>query len=48
MLIKFSKEVILGIIIGGNSYCNNSLELGGITLQDRMMRSDFQWPRKPK
>jgi hypothetical protein len=46
--IKFTEEVILGIILGGTSQCNSSLELGGATLQDRMVRSDFQWPGKPR
>jgi hypothetical protein len=46
-LIKFTEEVILGTIIGGTSQCNSSLESGGTGLQDRMMRSNFQWPRKP-
>jgi hypothetical protein len=48
MLIKFTEEVILGTILGGTSQCNNSLESGGTTLQDRMMRSDFQWSGKPQ
>jgi hypothetical protein len=47
-LIKFTEEVILGTILGGTSQCNSSLESGGTTLQDRMMRSDFQWPGKPQ
>jgi hypothetical protein len=47
-LIKFTKEVILGTILGGTSQCNSSLELRGTTLQDRMMKSDFQWPGKPQ
>jgi hypothetical protein len=46
-LIKFTEEVILGTILGGTSQCNSSLESGGRGLQDRMMRSDFQWPGKP-
>jgi hypothetical protein len=46
--IKFTEEVILGTILGGTSQCNSSLELGGITLQDRMTRSDFQWLGKPQ
>jgi hypothetical protein len=46
--IKFTEEVILGTILGGTSQCNSSLESGGATLQDRMVRSDFQWPRKPQ
>jgi hypothetical protein len=44
MLIKFTKKVILGIILGGTSWCNISLESGGVALHDMMMRSDFQWP----
>ena len=40
-LIKFTEEVILGILLGGTSQCNSSLESGGTTLHDRMMRSDF-------
>jgi hypothetical protein len=47
-LIKFTEEVILGTILGGTSQCNSSLESGGTRLQDRMMRSDFQWPGKPQ
>jgi hypothetical protein len=39
--IKFVEEVILGKILGGTSQCNSSLESGGATLQDRMVRSDF-------
>jgi hypothetical protein len=46
--IKFTEEVILGTILGGTFQCNSSLESGGATLQDRMVRSDFQWPRKPQ
>jgi hypothetical protein len=46
-LIKFTEEVILGTLLGGTSQCNSSLELGGTTLQDGMVRSNFQWPRKP-
>jgi hypothetical protein len=46
-LIKFTEEVILGTLLGGTSQCNSSLESGGETLQDGMVRSDFQWPRKP-
>jgi hypothetical protein len=46
--IKFTEEVILGTILGGTSQCNSSLESGGTTLQDRMTRSDFQWPGKPQ
>jgi hypothetical protein len=47
-LIKFTEEVILGTILGGTSQCNSSLESRGTTLQDRMMKSDFQWPGKPQ
>jgi hypothetical protein len=47
-LIKLIEEAILGIILGGTSQCNSSLESGGTTLQDNMMRSDFQWPGKPQ
>jgi hypothetical protein len=46
--IKFTKEVILGTLLGGTSQCNSSLESGGATLQDGMARSDFQWPGKPQ
>ena len=46
--IKFTKEVILGTLLGGNSQCNISLESGGETLHDGMARSDFQWPGKPQ
>jgi hypothetical protein len=46
-LIKLTKKVILGTILGETSQCNSSLELGGTGLQDSMMRSDFQWPGKP-
>jgi hypothetical protein len=47
-LIKFTKEVILGTLLGGTSQCNSSLESGGATLQDGIVRSDFQWPGKPQ
>jgi hypothetical protein len=47
-LIKFTEEAILGTLLGGTSQCNSSLESGGTTLQDNMMRSDFQWPGKPQ
>jgi hypothetical protein len=47
-LIKFIEEVILGTLLGGTSQCNSSLELRGATLQDGMMRSDFQCPGKPQ
>jgi hypothetical protein len=47
-LIKFIEEVILGTLLGGTSQCNSSLESGGTTLHDRMMRSDSQWPGKPQ
>jgi hypothetical protein len=46
--MKFTKEVILGTLLGGTSQCNSSLELRGATLQDGMARSDFQWPGKPQ
>jgi hypothetical protein len=39
--MEFSKEVILGTLLGGKSQCNSSLESGGATLQDGMARSDF-------
>jgi hypothetical protein len=44
--IKFTEEVILGTLLGGTSQCNSSLESREATLQDGMLRSDFQWPRK--
>jgi len=47
-LRKFTEEVILGTLLGGTSQCNSSLESGGTTQQDRMTRSDFQWPGKPQ
>ena len=47
-LIKFTEEVILGILLGGTSQCNSSLESGGATLHDGMARSDFQWLGKPQ
>jgi hypothetical protein len=47
-LIKFIKEVILGTLLGGTSYCNSSLESRGETLHDGMVRSEFQWPGKPQ
>jgi hypothetical protein len=47
-LIEIIEEVILGILLGGTSQCNRSLESRGETLQDGMARSDFQWPRKPQ
>jgi hypothetical protein len=46
--IKFTVEVILGTLLGGTSQCNSSLESGEATLQDGMVRSDFQWPGKPQ
>jgi hypothetical protein len=46
--IKFTEEVILGTLLGGTSQCNSSLESGEATLQDGMVRSDFQWPGKPQ
>jgi hypothetical protein len=47
-LIKFTEEVILGTLLGGTSQCNSSLESGGETLWDGMVRSDFKWPGKPE
>jgi hypothetical protein len=47
-LIKITEEGILGTLLGGTSQCNSSLKLVGATLQDRMGRSDFQWPGKPR
>jgi hypothetical protein len=47
ILIIFTKKVSLGIILGETSYCNSSSESGRRELQDKMMRSDFQWPEKP-
>jgi hypothetical protein len=47
-LIKFTEEIILGTLLGGTSQCNSSLESGEATLQDGMVRSDFQWPGKPQ
>jgi hypothetical protein len=47
-LIKITEEVILDTLLGGTSQCSSSLELGGETLQDGMVRSDFQWPGKPQ
>jgi len=44
--MKFTKEVILGTLLGGTSQCNRSLESRGATLQDGVARSDFQWLRK--
>jgi hypothetical protein len=46
--MEFTEEVILGTLLGGTYQCNISLETGGATLQDRMARSDFQWPGKPQ
>jgi hypothetical protein len=46
--MKFTKEVILGTLLGGTSQCNSSLDLGGEKIQDGMARSDFQWPGKPQ
>jgi hypothetical protein len=40
-LIKFTKEVILGTLLGGNSQCDSSLESGGSTLHDGMVISEF-------
>jgi hypothetical protein len=48
ILIKFTKEVILGIILEEAPYSNSSSESGGKALQDKMMKSDFQWPEKPQ
>jgi hypothetical protein len=39
--MEFTKEVILGTLLGGTSQCNSSLESRGETLQDGMARSDF-------
>ena len=39
--MEFTKEVILGTLLGGTSQCNSSLESGEATLQDGMARSDF-------
>jgi hypothetical protein len=47
-LMEFTEEVILGTLLGGTSQCNSSLESGKATLQDGMVRSDFQWPGKPQ
>jgi hypothetical protein len=47
-LIEITEEVILGTLLGGTSQSNSSLELGGVTLQNGMSRSDFQWPGKPQ
>jgi hypothetical protein len=47
ILIKFTKKVIMSILLGETSSCNSSSELGGRELKDKMMRSDFQWPKKP-
>jgi hypothetical protein len=46
--MEFTEEVILGTLLLGTSQHNNSLELGGETLQDGMDRSDFQWLGKPQ
>jgi hypothetical protein len=46
--MEFTKEGILGTLLGGTSQCNSSLESRGATLQDGMARSDFQWTRKPQ
>jgi hypothetical protein len=46
--MEFTEEVILGTLLGGTSQCNISLESGGVTLQDGMARSDFQWLGKPQ
>jgi hypothetical protein len=47
-LIEFTEEVILDTLLGGTSKCNSSLESEEATLQVGMVRSDFQWPRKPQ
>jgi hypothetical protein len=47
-LIKITEEFILDTLLGGTSQCSSSLELGGETLQDGMVRSEFQWPGKPQ
>jgi hypothetical protein len=47
-LIKFIEEVILGTLLGETSQCNSSLESGGATLQDEIVRNDYQWPGKPQ
>jgi hypothetical protein len=47
ILIKFTKNVIMGILLGETSYCNSLSESGGKTLQYKMIRSDFQWRKKP-
>ena len=39
--IKFTREIILGTLLGGTSQCNSSFELGEETLQDGMARSDL-------
>jgi hypothetical protein len=41
ILIKFTKKVILSIILGETSLCNSSSKSRGRALQDKMMRSDF-------
>jgi hypothetical protein len=47
-LIKFTEEVILGTLLGGTSQCNSSLVSGEATLQDGIVRSEFQWPGNPQ
>jgi hypothetical protein len=47
-LIKITEEGIWGTLLGGTSQCNSSLESAGVTLHDRMARSDFQWLGKPQ
>jgi hypothetical protein len=47
-LIEFTQEIILGTLLGGNSQCNSSLESEEATLQDGIVRSDFQWQGKPQ
>jgi hypothetical protein len=47
ILIKFTKKVIMGILLGETSWWDSSSELGRRALQDKMMRSDFQWLENP-
>jgi hypothetical protein len=47
-LIEFTEEVILGTLLGVTSQCNSTLESGEETLQDGMVRRNFQWPGKPQ
>ena len=46
ILIKFTKEVILSIILEETLLCNISSKLGGKYLHDKMMKSDFSWLEK--